>query len=401
MEKKISKRMAIVGVTALMIGLAFGSASNATNAQDSYILKTNQLNRGYTNITAQEAWDYANDTSNGIQIPIDVRTDMEWKEEFIGTPVPEHPRHFCLDFLKVNETLMQFMDTYDGYDIIVYCKGGFRSFQATQILLDIGFTGEIYNMVGGITAWNSEGLPTFSGGYLNITVNEAFELLTDTANGLQTPIDVRTDGEWKPEHIDTPEPEDPIHFRLDRIQDPAGIAEFLETFNLKEVIVYCKGGYRSWLATRELLDNNFTGTICNMIGGITAWNNEGLPTIADAPPTVEIINPKEGYFHFSGIPLVPTVLNLLSDTASLGGFRLNPMMVDATDDYNEKEDLTVKFYLNGEERGEGEYHNCTQYHELKWTGWALGEYNLTVTAFDAYDGNTTASMTVWNFCFIP
>ena len=43
---------------------------------------------GYTDILVQEAWGMLNDPSlsNGIQIPIDVRTDSEWYGERIDNP---------------------------------------------------------------------------------------------------------------------------------------------------------------------------------------------------------------------------------------------------------------------------------------------------------------------------
>ena len=43
----------------------------------------------FININVHEAWEFLNDTSNGIQIPIDVRKDYEWNDERIDTPVPE------------------------------------------------------------------------------------------------------------------------------------------------------------------------------------------------------------------------------------------------------------------------------------------------------------------------
>lgn len=41
-------------------------------------------------------------------------------------------------------------------------------------------------------------------GYTDISVDEAWALLNNASNGIQIPIDVRTDPEWIPEHIDTP-----------------------------------------------------------------------------------------------------------------------------------------------------------------------------------------------------
>lgn len=43
--------------------------------------------------------------------------------------------------------------------VIIYCKSGRRSMQAAQILVNEGFE-TVYNMKGGILAWQAEGLPT-------------------------------------------------------------------------------------------------------------------------------------------------------------------------------------------------------------------------------------------------
>ena len=119
------------------------------------------------------------------------------------------------------------------------------------------------------------------------------------------------------------------------------------------------------------------------------------------PPSVDIINPKEGYFHFSGIPLFPRTLNLITNTMSIGGFRLNPIIINATDDVDNSEDLIVKIYLNGEEQGNASYCCDWRLHEWFWTEFALGAYTLTVTAEDSFGVIGSAEMDVWNFCFLP
>ena len=43
-------------------------------------------------------------------------------------------------------------------------------------------------------------------GYIDISSQEAWELLSSTSNGIQFPIDVRTYDEWINERIDTPYP---------------------------------------------------------------------------------------------------------------------------------------------------------------------------------------------------
>jgi len=135
---------------------------------------------------------------------------------------------------------------------------------------------------------------------------------------------------------------------------------------------------------------------------ILGGNNEDryplMTPFGTQPPVVEIINPKEGYFHFSGIPILPTPFNFISDTMSIGGFRLNPIIINATDDSDNSEDLIVKVYLNGEEQGNASYCCDWRLHEWFWTGWALGTYTLTVTAEDSFGAVGSDEIDVWNFC---
>jgi hypothetical protein len=141
--------------------------------------------------------------------------------------------------------------------------------------------------------------------------------------------------------------------------------------------------------------------------GNEVWNLSGLnypvdvEMIYNQPPSVEIINPREGYVHFSGIPLIPTPFNLISDTMSLGGFRLRPVIINATDDFDESEDLIVNVYLNGEYQGNASYCCDWRKHEWFWTGWALGNYILKITVEDSQGEIVRAEMKVFNFCFLP
>ncbi|HID25569.1 MAG TPA: PKD domain-containing protein [Thermoplasmata archaeon] len=112
-------------------------------------------------ITVEEAWYLLSNISNGVQIPIDVRTESEWRDERIDTPYPEYPRHHNLYDLQDNETILQdFMSLYDGEEVILYCRSGGRSMVAGNLLVNNGFNGTIYNMLGGITEWKNAGFPT-------------------------------------------------------------------------------------------------------------------------------------------------------------------------------------------------------------------------------------------------
>ncbi len=114
-------------------------------------------------------------------------------------------------------------------------------------------------------------------GYEHITPGEAYDLLTDPAT-TEIPVDVRTDGEWQSERIDTPYPEFPRHFAVSRLDSQPGMETFKDTYGDATVIVYCRSGGRSSTAAGLLDAAGFNGTVYNMQGGITAWKDQGYPT---------------------------------------------------------------------------------------------------------------------------
>ena len=115
---------------------------------------------GYTDLNVDEVWNLVNDTSNGIQYLIDVRYDAEWIMEHIDAPYPEYARHHCKCEWVDESILQDFMDTYQGKEIILYCQSGGRSASAATTLVENEFDGIIYNMIGGITSWKNNGYPT-------------------------------------------------------------------------------------------------------------------------------------------------------------------------------------------------------------------------------------------------
>jgi rhodanese-related sulfurtransferase len=126
--------------------------------------------------------------------------------------------------------------------------------------------------------------------YTNITVQQAYTLLTSTANGIQIPIDVRYDNEWAADHIDTPAPENPRHHCACSLSaDEAVLQAFIELYQGKEIILYCSDGSRSLAIANLLVEHSFNGTIDIMIGGIDAWILAGYPTKANTPPNIPVI----------------------------------------------------------------------------------------------------------------
>ena len=121
----------------------------------------------------------------------------------------------------------------------------------------------------------------------------------------------------------------------------------------------------------------------------------------DTPPTITIVNPTDGYFHFSGIKLFPTILNIIDDTMGFGGFRVRPVQVSVEDDTDPPEDVSVYMYVKEDEQGEMIWNSKKDLFERKWIGPDLGVFTLNITAEDTSGNIGYTEMDVWYFCFIP
>jgi rhodanese-related sulfurtransferase len=117
--------------------------------------------------------------------------------------------------------------------------------------------------------------------YINLTVEEVWDLIKNSNNGVQILIDVRTPEEYFNERIYTScILEKPRLFPLYIMQSNDFLLHFFIMFYKdKEIILYCRSADRSFEATKILINNDFTGTIYNMVGGINEWKQAGLPTI--------------------------------------------------------------------------------------------------------------------------
>ena len=51
----------------------------------------------------------------------------------------------------------------------------------------------------------------------------------------------------------------------------------------QEIVLYCRGGFRSALSADSLRDMGYTN-VHSMIGGYRAWENEGRPTTTEGEP---------------------------------------------------------------------------------------------------------------------
>ena len=130
----------LILVTALT--LCFGCSSPETETPAQII----------EDITAEEANELIRENEgNPDFMIIDVRTPEEYADGHIENSV-------LIDFYADDfEEQIGQLDRDGKY--LVYCRSGNRSSQSISIMEELGFT-EVYNMLGGIGAWNDAGLPT-------------------------------------------------------------------------------------------------------------------------------------------------------------------------------------------------------------------------------------------------
>ena len=95
----------------------------------------------------------------------------------------------------------------------------------------------------------------------SISSEESLKVISDNNYRF---LDVRTDGEYSDGHIPNS-----IHIPLQDIQ--SRISE-IEKIKDKKIIVYCRSGARSSMASKTLLKEGFDVT--NLTGGIMSWKGE-------------------------------------------------------------------------------------------------------------------------------
>ena len=193
-----------------------------------------------------------------------------------------------------------------------------------------------------------------------------------------------------------------------------GEEKVTEVNSLGETIWEIDGLIKPWDSERLENGNTLIADLSRVIevdpDGDIVWEATGFEWAVDVEriykttnykPGIDFENPEKGYYHLSGIPIMPNIFGVFTDTLTIGGFRLKPVLIKTVDDTDISEDLTVKIYINGDEKVTAGYNHNLDYHEWYWTGFALGIYELTVTAEDSLGETGTFETDIFNFCFIP
>jgi sulfur-carrier protein adenylyltransferase/sulfurtransferase len=85
------------------------------------------------------------DAGDDIQL-IDVRQPDEWAFAKIEGA----------KLIPLGELMNRRSELDENRETVIHCKSGMRSARAVQALQQAGFSGELKNLKGGITAWSNE-----------------------------------------------------------------------------------------------------------------------------------------------------------------------------------------------------------------------------------------------------
>ncbi|HIF61307.1 MAG TPA: rhodanese-like domain-containing protein [Rhodospirillales bacterium] len=110
--------------------------------------QTQNVHPSITNLSSSEF----NERIKNDGILIDVRTPSEFNEGHLENAMAMD--YYDDAFEKMAIELPKDKDVY------VYCRSGRRSSSASIILLEQGHP-QVYNLIGGINAWQTSGLPVF------------------------------------------------------------------------------------------------------------------------------------------------------------------------------------------------------------------------------------------------
>ena len=161
--------------------------------------------------------------------------------------------------------------------VVLYCRTGSRSHQATSALTRRGGLTNVVNMTGGIVEWFEQGLPVdtdhidvaaYGPPYTEMGPVEAAAAVA--AGEVRRVLDVREEWEWVTGHL-----EGAMHIPL-----PQLTLRVDEIPRAEAVLVVCHTGQRSALAAQYLADAGFAD-VRNLEGGLEAWSYHGLAVVRD------------------------------------------------------------------------------------------------------------------------
>jgi parallel beta-helix repeat protein len=131
----------------------------------------------YTDINVNTAYNMITNGSYPYLVVLDVRTQSEYDSGHIYGAV-------WIPVTELEARISELVD-HKNHEIIVYCKSGGRSATASAILDSHNFT-KVYNMLGGITAWQSAGYPVWIATVHNIETTFNYDTIQAAIDAPQT-----------------------------------------------------------------------------------------------------------------------------------------------------------------------------------------------------------------------
>jgi len=150
-----------------------------------------------------------------------------------------------------------------GHEIILVAEDQAAVEESRMRLARVGFESVAGYLDGGMARWAAEARPAAQ--IMQITAVELERELAGDPGSVQI-VDVRRKPEWDHGHI-----AGALHKPLDRIMQMLGDLD-----PAKPVVVHCKGGYRSAIASSLIQRAGFQN-VTNLVGGLDAWQATGLP----------------------------------------------------------------------------------------------------------------------------
>jgi rhodanese-related sulfurtransferase len=105
--------------------------------------------------------------------------------------------------------------------------------------------------------------------YWELSTQEGADLIKDIDPFI---LDVRTEGEYKEGHL-----EEAFLLPVQILEQEIGL---IDEYKDRDILIYCRSGNRSTVASKILLDAGFTN-VYNLRYGINGWSSEGLPIVVE------------------------------------------------------------------------------------------------------------------------
>lgn len=187
--------------------------------------------------------------------------DVRAKEAFAGGHIPGS---INIPLGAVLPTWAGWVLPYDRPTLIVLDNPADMPTVVTH-LLRVGFDDVRGYLEDGIGAWENAGYEVER--LETIPVQELAQRLQSGNGKAPFVLDVRTEREWKSGHVPGAH-----HIHGGLLQD-----RFHEVPRDRPVVVICGSGYRASIAASFLKREGYT-EVANVLGGMSAWGNAGIPT---------------------------------------------------------------------------------------------------------------------------